>query len=60
MAGLENIPYVFELARIHRGSKKISLTFEEYNKYSKIYEELSESVKKMVIAKVNENVFVEN
>jgi hypothetical protein len=60
MAGLENIPYVFELARIHRESKKISLTFEEYNKYSKIYEELSESVKKMVIAKVNENVFVEN
>ena len=52
MSRFENIPYVFELARIHRECEKITLTYDEYSKYSKIYEELPESGKLIIIHKV--------
>lgn len=49
---MENIPYVFELARIYHKCDNITLTYDEYSKYSKIYEDMPESVKNIVIQKV--------
>lgn len=50
---MENIPYVFEMVRIHRGCKeKVSMTYEEYVKYSKMYEELSESEKSKIRSQI--------
>ncbi len=54
MANFENIPYVFELARIQHKCETIALTFDEYVKYSKIYEGMSDSMKRVVITKVKE------
>ena len=56
MSRFENIPYVFELARIHRECEKITLTYDEYSIYSKIYEELPESGKRIVFQKVNDRI----
>ena len=54
---MENIPYVFELARIQQKCENITLTYDEYSKYSKIYEELPESEKCIVISKVKGKMY---
>lgn len=49
---LENIPYVFEMARIHKGcvsDPKFSMTYDEYSKYSKMFDELPDSAKWVLI-----------
>lgn len=56
MANFENIPYVFELARIHRKCENITLTYDEYSEYSKIYEDMPESGKLIVFQKVKERI----
>lgn len=53
---MENIPYVFELARIQQKCENITLTYDEYSKYSKIYEDMPESGKLIVVQKVNEKL----
>lgn len=42
-----NIAYVFELARMHKGIKtgRFVLNYNEYPKYSKMYESLTETEK---------------
>ena len=54
MVRFENIPFVFELARIHKGcasDPKFSMNYEEYSKYSKIFDELPPSGKAIVVEK---------
>lgn len=50
---MDNIPYVFELARIHTGcvspSQKFAMTYEEYSVYSKIFDEMPDSAKWVLI-----------
>ncbi len=48
---MNNIPNVFELARIHlnkRDDPGFALTFEEYCKYSEVYEQLPDTAKEMI------------
>lgn len=53
---MENIPYVFEMVRIQRGCDgKVSLTFEEYDAYLKVFEELCESKRKELFDRVKKN-----
>jgi hypothetical protein len=52
MAQFDNIPYVFELARIHMGcvsDKEFSMTYEDYSVYSKIFDDMPESGKMRII-----------
>jgi hypothetical protein len=48
----DNIPYVFEMARVHKGcvsDPKFSMTYDEYSKYSKMFDDVSESEKLALI-----------
>lgn len=50
---MNSIPQVFELARISRtlidaSPCDVVLTYEEYQKYAKVYRELPESAKQLV------------
>lgn len=53
-ARFENIPYVFELARIHKGcenEKKFYINYEEYSKYSDIFDKLPQNGKVILVEK---------
>lgn len=56
MASFANLPYVYELARIHAGihAKKFSMTYEEYVKYAEIFDKMPEKAKEVVIASAKE------
>lgn len=41
MGQFENLPGVFELARMHAKSDQVTLTYEEYIRYLRLWEELS-------------------
>jgi hypothetical protein len=48
----ENITYVFEMARIHKGcvsDPKFSMTYDEYSEYSKMFDDLPDSAKRVLI-----------
>lgn len=48
MAIYDHLPWIFEFARIHRGSKeKVMLTYEEYLMYLQTWENLPEEHKKL-------------
>lgn len=52
---MENIPYVFEMVRIHSGCENVTLTYDEYIKYSLVFEnDLSEEEKIRVMKRVKE------
>lgn len=56
MASFANLPYVYELARIHTGNcaKKFSMTYEEYVKYAEIFDNMPDNAKEAVIASAEE------
>jgi hypothetical protein len=47
---MENVAYVFEMMR--DGNKKVIMKYEDYPKYSKMYENLSEDEKNSIKQKV--------
>jgi hypothetical protein len=49
---MDNIPYVFELARIHSecvSYPKFTMTYDEYMVYSKLFDQLPDSAKWVLI-----------
>ena len=57
MAQFDNLPYVFELARIEKnkcGSEKFSLKYEEYSTYVKKFEALSDEERTRIVCAVKE------
>lgn len=55
MTRFELIPFVFELARIKKGcenDKKFYMKYEEYPKYVKMFEEMDDESRMILIEKV--------
>ena len=56
MARFELIPYVFELARIHKGwsekDGKFSMRYDEYPKYVMMFDELDENKQRQLVERV--------
>lgn len=49
---MENVAYVFEMMR--EGNKSVTVKYEDYPKYSKMYENLSEDEKNSIKQKVSD------
>lgn len=57
MSHFDNLPYVFELARIEKnkcGDPKFSLKYEEYSMYSKKFDELSDEDRARIVCAVKD------
>ena len=56
MANFDIIPYVFEVARMANGvtdrNQKFSMRYEDYGKYAKMFEEMSDGEKMDVVNRV--------
>ncbi len=56
MTRFEIIPFVFELAKIHKGwcdkDGKFCMRYEEYPKYVNMYDELDENMKMQLVDRV--------
>ena len=54
MTRFEIIPYAFELARIVKGCENITMRYDEYPKYVKMFDELDEDMKRQLVMRVRE------
>lgn len=54
MTRFEIIPYAFELARILKGSENITMRYDEYPKYVKMFDELDDDKKRQLVNRVKE------
>lgn len=55
MVNFDIIPYVFEVARIVKGvaaDKKVEMRFDEYGKYYKMFEDMSDEERLIVVNRV--------
>lgn len=57
MTNFDNIPYVFEIARICEGKcddTKFSINYDEYSRYSDIFDRVNSDIQNKIIKMAND------
>ena len=57
MGQFDDLPGVFYLAKLHRNSAQVSLTYEEYQRYLRVWEEMTPNEQVQCLVNARKGVF---